>query len=65
MDVEISNGNRATRRQEDFVDLACFLRNFPNVSLGELLELLRRKYGNMYPAHLLRAEPTSRMQSQI
>jgi hypothetical protein len=37
------------------VDLACFLRKFPHVFLGELLELLQRKYGKMNRAHLLRA----------
>ena len=39
----------------DFVHVACFLRKFSNVSLGELLELLPRKYGSTYRAHLLRA----------
>jgi hypothetical protein len=49
----IAIGQRGSKR--DFVDVACFLRRFPNVSLGELLELLRRKYGSMNRAHLLRA----------
>jgi hypothetical protein len=41
--------------KRDFVDLACFLRKFANVTLGEVLELLQRKYGSMNRAHLLRA----------
>jgi hypothetical protein len=45
----IAIGQRGSKR--DFVDLACFLRKFPNVSLGGLLELLQRKYGSMYSAH--------------
>jgi hypothetical protein len=49
----VAIGQRGSKR--DFVDVACFLRKFPNVSLGELLELLRRKYGSMNRAHLLRA----------
>jgi hypothetical protein len=49
----IAIGQRGSK--QDFVDLACFLRKFPNVSLGELLELLQRKYGSMSSAHLLRA----------
>ncbi len=49
----IAIGQRGSKR--DFVDLACFLRKFPNVSLGELLELLERKFGSMNRARLLRA----------
>jgi len=49
----IAIGRRGSKR--DFVDVACFLRKFPNVSLGELLELLPQKYGSMNRAHLLRA----------
>jgi len=49
----IAIGQRGSKR--DFVDVACFLRKFPNVSLGELLELLPRKYGSTNRAHLLRA----------
>ena len=49
----IAIGQRGSKR--DFVDLACFLRQFPNVSLGELLELVQRKFGSMNRAHLLRA----------
>lgn len=40
--------------KRDFIDLACFLRQNPHVSLGGLLELLRRKYGKSNRAHLLR-----------
>lgn len=46
-------GQRGCKR--DFIDLVCFLRQPPNVSLGRLLELLRRKYGRLNRAHLLRA----------
>jgi hypothetical protein len=42
-------------RKRDFVDVACFLRKFASASLGELLELVQRKYGSMNRAHLLRA----------
>jgi len=49
----VAIGQRGSKR--DFVDLACFLRKFPKVPLGELLELLQRKYGSMNRAHLLRA----------
>jgi hypothetical protein len=49
----IAIGQRGSKR--DFVDVACFLRKFSNVSLGELLELLPRKYGSANRAHLLRA----------
>ena len=49
----VAIGQRGSKR--DFVDLACFLRKFPKVPLGELLELLQRKYGRMNRAHLLRA----------
>jgi hypothetical protein len=49
----VAIGQRGSKR--DFVDLACFLRKFPNVSLGELLELLQRKYSSMNRAHLLRS----------
>jgi nucleotidyltransferase AbiEii toxin of type IV toxin-antitoxin system len=49
----IAISQRGSKR--DFVDLACFLRQFPNVPLGELVGLLRRKYGNVNRAHILRA----------
>ncbi len=49
----VAIGQRGCKR--DFVDLACFLQHFPQVSLGELLELLQRKYGKMNRAHLLLA----------
>jgi hypothetical protein len=49
----IAIGQRGSKR--DFVDLACFLRKFPHVSLGQLLELLPRKYGSMNRAYLLRS----------
>jgi hypothetical protein len=49
----IAIGQRGSKR--DFVDVACLLRKFPNVSLGELLELLPRKYGSTNRAHLVRA----------
>jgi hypothetical protein len=41
--------------KRDFVDLACFLRSYPQFPLGELLELLPRKYGRINRAHYLRA----------
>jgi len=41
--------------KRDFVDLACFLRCYPQFPLGELLELLPRKYGRINRAHYLRA----------
>lgn len=47
----VAIGPRGCKR--DFIDLACFLQKFPNISLGELLELLQRKYGRMNRAHLL------------
>ena len=49
----IAIGQRGCKR--DFVDLACFLKNFPNVFLLELFGDLPRKYGSMNRAHLLRA----------
>jgi Nucleotidyl transferase AbiEii toxin, Type IV TA system len=49
----IAIGQRGSKR--DFIDLACFLKRSPNTSLGELIELLRRKYGHLNRAHLLRA----------
>lgn len=60
--------------KRDFVDLACFLRCTPHISLGQLLESLRRKYGKMNRAHLLRAltyfadaesEPMPHMRSPV
>jgi hypothetical protein len=41
--------------KRDFVDLACFLRQHPHTALGDLLELLVRKYGKINRAHQLRA----------
>jgi hypothetical protein len=41
--------------KRDFVDLACFLRAYPQFPLEELLELLPRKYGRINRAHYLRA----------
>jgi hypothetical protein len=41
--------------KRDFVDLACFLRSYPQFPLGELLELLPRKYDRINRAHYLRA----------
>lgn len=49
----IAISQRGTKR--DFIDLACFLRHYPHISLGELLELLPRKYGRVNRAHHLRA----------
>ena len=49
----IAISQRGSKR--DFVDLACFLRQYPHISLGGLLELLRRKYGKINRAHQLRA----------
>jgi len=49
----IAFGQRGSKR--DILDLACFLRKFPNISPGEMLELLQRKSGSMNRAHLLRA----------
>ena len=49
----IAIGQRGRKR--DVVDLACFLKAFPHTSLGELLELLPRKYGSVNRAHLLRS----------
>jgi len=48
----IAISQRGSKR--DFIDLACFLRQFPHISLGELLELVRRKYSNINRAHVLR-----------
>lgn len=49
----IAISQRGSKR--DFIDLACFLRHYPHISLGELLELLRRKFGKINRAHQLRA----------
>lgn len=49
----IAISQRGSKR--DFVDLACFLRQYPHTSLCELLELLRRKYGKISRAHQVRA----------
>ncbi len=46
---------RRRRGKRDFIDLACFLRHSPHTSLGELLELLPRKFGKINRAHHLRA----------
>lgn len=57
--------------KRDFIDLACFLRAYPQFPLHELLRLLSRKYGRINRAHYLRAlayfqdaekEPMPRMQ---
>jgi hypothetical protein len=49
----IAIGQRGSKR--DFVNVACLHREFPNASLGELLELLPRKCGSTNRAHVLRA----------
>lgn len=49
----IAISQRGSKR--DFIDLACFLRHYPHTSLADLLDLLRRKYGRLNRAHLLRA----------
>ena len=49
----VAISQRGSKR--DFIDLACFLRHYPHTSLGELLELLPRKYGKINRAHHLRA----------
>ena len=49
----IAISQRGSKR--DYIDLACFLRHDPHPCLGELLELLRRKYGKINRAHQLRA----------
>lgn len=41
--------------KRDFVDLACFLRHYPQRPLGELFRFLPRKYGRINRAHFLRA----------
>jgi hypothetical protein len=60
--------------KRDFVDLACFLRSYPRFPLGELLELLLRKYGRINRAHYLGAlvyfqdadrEPALRMRRDL
>ena len=49
----VAISQRGSRR--DFVDLACFLRQHPQIPLGELLEFLPRKYGKINRAHHVRA----------
>jgi len=49
----VAISQRGSKR--DLVDLACFLRHFPRTGLGELLELLSRKYGKISRTHQLRA----------
>ncbi len=49
----VAISQRGSRR--DFIDLACFLRQHPQIPLGELLEFLPRKYGKINRAHHLRA----------
>lgn len=41
--------------KRDFIDLACFLRGYPQFPLHELLQLLSRKYGRINRSHYLRA----------
>ena len=49
----VAISQRGSRR--DFIDLACFLRQHPQISLGELLEFLPRKHGKINRAHHVRA----------
>ncbi len=46
----VAVSQRGSKR--DFIDLACFLRHSPHTSLGELLELLPRKFGKINGALL-------------
>lgn len=41
--------------KRDFIDLACFLRTYPQFPLHELLPLLSQKYGRINRGHYLRA----------
>lgn len=41
--------------KRDFIDLVCFLRHCPSISLGDLIELQLCKYGRINRAHQLRA----------
>ena len=41
--------------KRDFIDLACFLRSYPQFPLHELLLLLSQKYGRINRGHHLRA----------
>ena len=41
--------------RRDFIDLACFLQQYSQIPLGELLEFLPRKYGKINRAHHVRA----------
>ena len=49
----VAISQRGSRR--DFIDLACFLEQYPQNPLSELLEFLPRKYGKINRAHHLRA----------
>ncbi len=68
----VATSQRGSRR--DFIDLACFLQQYPQIPLGELLEFLPRKYGKINRAHHLRAltyfadaesEPMPRMRGSL
>lgn len=41
--------------KRDFIDLACFMRSYPQCPLHELLQLLSQKYGRINRGHYLRA----------